>query len=347
MLRFWKKKQFWGTIIAVALLGFCVKDIRYSDLLTMLDRLQLIYLLPAIICSYLFVLTKAVRWRLLISQHRKIALPRLISLYAAGQVLNIVMPALTGQVGRMILFSRKEGLRKTFIFSTIVLEVIFDAISLVAFLLLTSLAFAFPDGYQYLSIVIASITLVVLALLYLVLNFREKLEGVGRRRLRDRWPGTYVTLIKFIRSFTKGMRALRSTQHFLGSLLLSLVNWAAHMLVVYFLLISFGYDLPLGAAASVMIINTLALLIPVTPGNAGTFEVAVSTSLVAFSVVRSDAVLLAVVLHLIDLLPIFSLGVGVLSAEKVSIRQIKEQHQEDTILSQVSEEGVLIEEETR
>ena len=345
MVKVLKNKRFWGTIIAVALLAYCVKDIRLVDLESLGQRIDMRYLIPAFICTFLFVITKALRWRLLVSQHKSIGRVRAVTLYSAGQILNIVMPALTGQVGRMFLFARREGMRKTFVFSTIVLEIMFDAMSLVGFLLLTSVAFVFPEKYRYLSIVLAVVTTSGMILLYLILRYQAQLEEHGRRRLRHRWPGFYIGIKKFIRSFTKGMEALRSSQQFFGSLLYSMVSWLAHMLVVWFLLKSFGYNLPLAAAASVMIINTLALMIPITPGNAGTFEVAVSTSLAAFSVGRTDAVLFAVALHLIDLLPILVMGAAFLQAEKVTLKELKSGHEETSILDEVSEEGVLVQED--
>ncbi|MCK4372865.1 MAG: flippase-like domain-containing protein, partial [candidate division Zixibacteria bacterium] len=258
-----------------------------------------------------------------------------------------VMPVLTGQVGRLFLFARKEGLRKTFVFSTIVLEVLFDALTLVIFLLLTSLAFVVPDSYRSAGIVIAVVTVTVLILFYMMLQFQGRLEDVGRRRLRNRWPSLYVGVLKFMRSFAKGIETLRSSQHFFGTFGYSLASWTAHTLVIYFLFKSFGLELPFAAAATVMIVNTLALMIPVTPGNAGTFEVAVSTSLSAFAVGRSDAVLFAVALHILDLLPVFAFGLSFLHMERLSIREIKLQHEDDMILDRVSENGTLIESEEK
>ncbi len=342
-LMFWKSKQFWGTIVAVALLGYCVKDITLEELRVLSERVDYWYLLPALLCTFLFVVLRALRWKLMISQHKQVKTGRLITLYSAGQVLNIVMPVLTGQVGRLFLFARKEGLRKTFVFSTIILEVLFDAISLVIFLLFTSLAFVVPDEYRSAGIIISVITLTLLVTLYLILNFQTRLEDIGRRHLRNRWPGLYVGARKFIRSFTKGIKTLRSSQHFISTFAFSLASWTAHVAVIYFLFLSFGFDLPFAAAAVVMIVNTLALLIPITPGNAGTFEVAVSTSLAAFAVGRSDAVLFAVALHILDFLPVFVLGMIFLRIEKLSISQIKSEHREKDILDHVSENGTLVE----
>ena len=185
----WKKKQFWGTLVAIALLAFCVKDIKLEDIESLSHRLDLLYLGPAIICSFAFIAIKGMRWRLIVSQQKKLKSLRTIALSSAGQMLNIIMPALTGQVGRLFLFSRHEGLRKTFVFSTIMMEILFDAISLIVFLLLTSVAFVFPEKYRFLSWVIGCFTGAVLILLYLFLHFQKPIEEFSKRHLRDRWPG--------------------------------------------------------------------------------------------------------------------------------------------------------------
>ncbi|UCG60644.1 MAG: flippase-like domain-containing protein [Candidatus Zixiibacteriota bacterium] len=343
---FLKKKQFWGTLVAIALLVYCVKDIRLHHLEALSERLDWVYLVPAVASAFVFMIARALRWRLMVSRNRSVPAGRVITLYSAGQILNIIMPALTGQVGRLILFARSEGLRKTFVFSTILLEVLFDAISLIIVLILTSLAFVLPAKYGPAGYIISALVAVVLILLYLILHYQHRLEDIGRKHLRDRWPGIYVSLRKSIRSFTQGLNLLRSSQHFIGGLFYSLLSWITHILVVYFLLRSFGFHLPIAAAASVMIINTLALMIPITPGNAGTFEFAVSTALAAFPEVgRSDAVLFALALHILDILPMMLLGFIYLKFARVSISELKEKHEDEDIFDRVSDDGTLIEDE--
>ncbi|MEW5795485.1 MAG: lysylphosphatidylglycerol synthase transmembrane domain-containing protein [Candidatus Zixiibacteriota bacterium] len=348
MAAFWKKKKFWGSLIGLVLLAYCVKDIRASELQLLLQRANLYYLIAAVASGALFIVLKAVRWRMVIAQQKQITLPRAITLYSVGQVLGMVMPALTGQVGRVVWFARKEGLRKTYVFSTLVLEILFDSISLIVFMFLTSLAFAFPSRYRYLSFVVAGITAGAVALLYIILHMQERLEEIARCRFRDRWPGFYITCKKFIRSFTKGIELLRSSQGTLGTLALSLASWAAHMLVVWFLIRCFGLPLPFAAAAVIMIVNTIVLMVPISPGNAGTFEVAVSTSLAAFSVGRSDAVLFALALHIVDLLPVFIFGYFFMHTEKLTLEELKAvQAEEDLIIDRIDEEGTFIEEKER
>jgi len=347
MAGFWKKKQFWGALIGIVLLGYCVKDIRLAELESLAHRVNAYYLIVAALTGFVFLWLKGIRWRGIVAQQKRVPMVRAVTLYSVGQLLGIVMPALTGQVGRILLFSRKEGFRKTFTFSTLVLEVLFDAVSLIVFMFVTSLAFAFPVRYRYLSFVVAGVTVAVLILLYMVLHFQGRLEGLGRKHLRERWPGFYIGSMKFLRSFAQGIELLRSSQHMAGSLSLSLAVWTAHMLVVWFLIRAFALPLPFAAAAVVMIVNTIVLMVPITPGNAGTFEIAVSTSLAAFSVGRSDAVLFALALHLVDLMPVFLYSFVYLHIDKTSLKEIKATEKEQTLLERIDEEGAFIEEEEK
>jgi len=323
-----KKKGLWGSLIAIGILIYLVKDIRGEDFQRLFERVNAYYLIPAILLQACMVILKASRWRTIIEKTKKIPFLRIIPLFAAGQILNIVMPMLTGQVGRLLLFSRKLGLRKTFVFSTFVLEVLFDAISLLLMIMLLSLAFVFPPEYRSISYVIAVFTVSAFTLLYLVLTFKNRLGKLGRKFLRHRWPGVYITLKKFSLSFTKGISLLRSTQYFFRTLLLSFMAWGSQILVVYCLFKAFGFQLPLVAAIVIMVINILALLIPITPGNAGTFELAVMAPLLAFKIPKSDAVLFALALHIADLLPIMLIGLLYFYTERMSIKEIVKEGEE-------------------
>ncbi len=344
---FWKKKQFWGTLLAVLLLAYCVKDIKISEVQLLLKRLDFFMLFLAIAGAYLFIIIRALRWKLMAEQQKKITVMQALSLYGAGQIVNMAMPVLTGQVGRMFLFSKKGGFKKTFIFSTIVLEILFDAIALIVFLVLISLAFAFPDKYRSLGMIIASVTISILALLYFMLHYKDKIDDFNRSKLRHKWPGAYIGIRKFLGSFTKGINMLKSSQHMIGSLAYSLMAWVMHTLSIYFLFKSFGFELPVATAATVMIINTIALMVPITPGNAGTFEIAVSRSLTAFAIGRSDAVLFALALHIIDFLPIFTLGIYFMRSEHISIKEIKKEQLGSGFQPRFSDDIDLVEDDEK
>ncbi len=338
MPAFWKKKQFWGSIIAIVLLAYCIKDISTAQIRVMYQSVNFYFLIPSIVLSFGIIIFKAVRWRIIIEKTKKVGLFRIISLFSAGQVINISMPALTGQVGRLLLFAKKESLSKTYVFSTIVIEILFDAITMLLFIILLSTAtFAFPPEYRSVSIILAVATASLVILLYLILHFEKQIGAFGKKILRGRWPGVYITLKRFSRSFTKGISLLRSTQYFFRTFMFSIASWVAHAFLIYFLFKSFGFELPIIAAVVVMVINTIALMVPITPGNAGTFELVVVAALLAYSIPKSDAVLFALALHILDLIPISIMGLFFLRSEKVNLREIQEQGEKEEILDRVDD----------
>jgi len=122
-----------------------------------------------------------------------------------------------------------------------------------------------------------------------------------------------------------------------------MLAWISHALLIYFLLKSFGFDLPIISAIAVMLINTIALIVPITPGNFGTFEFAVVAALLAYHVTKSDAALFAIALHILDLIPIFIMGLFFLKSEKMTIKEIQEEGEKEEILDQI--ENLVVEEQ--
>ena len=323
-----KDKQFWGVLIAVTLLGFSFKEIRWADLTSLSHRFNFWYVIPVVFLGVLLVISRAVRWQGLVRGAKHIPLRRVIPLYAAGQVLNTVMPALTGQVGRVILFSRKEKLKKTVVFSTFLMELVFDAITLLIFMGLTSFAFAFPNKYRPASYALGVVCILAFAILYGFLVFKEPIGRFGKKHIRHRWRGFYITVKKFSHSFATGVTALKSSTRMATSLSLSILGWILHGAMVYLLFQAFGFDLPFAASFVILVINTLLLMIPITPGNAGTFEIIVITALKWFGINRTDAALYAIALHILDVLPIFAVAAFYMRAQHVSLRQLTAQNAE-------------------
>jgi uncharacterized protein (TIRG00374 family) len=228
--------------------------------------------------------------------------------------------------------------------------VLFDAISLLIFIVtLSAASFAFPAEYRKIGFIIAFATVGLLIGLYLILHYEEPIGQIGKKLLRGRWPGVYITLKKFSRSFTKGIEMLKSSQYFIKTLFYSLASWVSHILVIYYLFKAFGLKLPILAATVVMVVNTIALMIPITPGNAGTFELAVVASLLAFKTVKSDAVLFALALHIIDLIPIFVMGSLFIFTKRVTIKEMKEfrEEGEKEEVMEVEDDSPLLTEEDK
>jgi uncharacterized protein (TIRG00374 family) len=324
MASIFRKKQFWGGLIAVGILVFLFYDLDLPRTLEVARDLKLIFIIPILIATTLLVVFKAMRWKTIVSKIKKVLFWPTLSLYATSQLIAVLLPALTGQAGRVILFSRKGNFSKTYAFSTIFLEIVLDGAGLIVLMLLSSSVFVFPEEYRFISYIIGVATLILLILFYVSLHFQKQLETLGYNKLRRRSMKVFLVLRKFLRSFNEGISVMKSTDKLFVVSLLTFLSWMAHIVSIYFLFYMFNFDLPIWAAVVVIIINYLALMVPVTPGNIGSFQLAVVAGLNIFKVPKTEAVLFSVILYLVDMLPMIVLSAFFLFKEKFSISEISE-----------------------
>ncbi len=319
-----KKKQFWGGLIAIGILVFLFYDLDLPQILRLARELRLVYLAPVLACTTLLIVSKTYRWKVIVSKVRSVLFWPTLSLYATSQLIGVLLPALTGQAGRVLLFSRKGNFSKTYCFSTIFLEVVLDGAGLIGLMLISSSVFVFPKEYRFVSYIIAGATLSVFALFYASLHFQEKLERLGHKKLRRRSLKAYLVLKKFLKSFNEGIAVMKSTDKLFFVSVLTFCSWASQVGSVYFLFKMFNFDLPIWSAVVVIIINYLALMVPITPGNIGSFQLAVVGGLNIFSVPKTEAVLFSVMLYLVDMIPMIALSSFFLFKEHFSISDISE-----------------------
>jgi uncharacterized protein (TIRG00374 family) len=327
MASFFMKKRFWGALIAVAILIFLFYDLDIPRTVEIARRLKVWYLIPALICSTFLVIFKTLRWRTIVSRIRRVLIWPTLCLYATSQMVGVLLPALTGQAGRIILFSKKGNFTKTFAFSTIFLEVALDGAGLLILMLLSSTVFVFPSQYRSISYVIAVATIIFFAVFYASLQYQGALERFGHDRIRRRWPRVYLILRKFLRSFNDGISIMKSADKITVTAAYTFLAWLMHVAAIYFLFKMFGLGLPAWAAVIIIIINYLALMVPITPGNLGSFQLAVVGGLNLFAVDKTVAVLFSVMLYAVDMLPMIALSICFLLKEHFSISEISEDEQ--------------------
>jgi len=303
----------------VGIFVFLFYDLNLSRTAEVARELKLIYLIPALACTTIWILLKTLRWVTIVGITRKLIFWPSLYLYSTAQVISVLLPALTGQAGRVLLFSKKGNFSKTYVFSTAILEIVLDGAGLISLMLLASTFFAFPEEYRFVSYIIAGATLLVLIIFYCSLNFQSKLESIGHRTLRRKSPKVYLIIRKFMRSFNEGISALRSTDKIFVMLAYTILSWIMHVGSVYFLFHAFNLDLPASAAMVVIIVNYLALMVPITPGNLGSFQLAVVAALNIFAVPKTEGVLFSVILYLIDMIPLLFFASFFVFKEQFSI----------------------------
>jgi uncharacterized protein (TIRG00374 family) len=92
-----------------------------------------IYIIPTLILIFMSHYLRAVRWSALIAPIKKVSVLNLFSATMIGFMANSVLPARIGEIIRPVMVAKKEKVKVTASFATVVMERIFDMLCVIVF----------------------------------------------------------------------------------------------------------------------------------------------------------------------------------------------------------------------
>ncbi len=287
------------------------------------------FLAAAFISAVAMNWSKSMRWRALVRDVKEISHVRTIALFHVTQMVNLSLPALTGQAARIVLLARQERLSKTFCATTVAMEVLFDGISLIALVYLASFIFDFPDWVRTVEIYAAIVIGAILLIVFITWRNQRALEYFGKTRIKRRFPKLYENLKNWAASVLSGMTSLKSSTRILEVSFYSVLIWFFHVGVTVMLILAFGLNVPAWAGVVIVIVNSFLLLVPLTPGNIGSFQLIVKGTLVElFNASNSEAFAISVAFHFMDVVPVFLVGIFFLFTHHITFKKLRAEAKE-------------------
>ena len=117
-----------------------MRKIEWSSLGTAFRDAKYIYIFPTIVLMFIAHYIRAIRWEVLISPIKKVSVLNLFSAIMIGFMANNVLPARLGEVIRPVMIARKEKIKVSASFATVVMERVFDILGIIV---IASLLFYF------------------------------------------------------------------------------------------------------------------------------------------------------------------------------------------------------------
>jgi uncharacterized protein (TIRG00374 family) len=218
------------------------------------------------------------------------------SYYMIGYMANVLLPLRAGEVIRPYLFGQRKGVATSAVLATVVVERLFDILSLLALIAVITAVMEIPPEVRQSAYALEAAALVLLALLWVGARTRSGVGPLGR--LLDLLPGQLGgTLEGWLRSARTGLATLRSPQAVAEVVLASLMMWFCNTLTLQSYLSAFGLDLPWHAPLFAIVVSNLGMMIPSSPGFVGVAHFLYVLSLSVFGVDRATALAFAVVAH--------------------------------------------------
>ncbi len=325
-MKFIKRKRFWGLLLAAGLLVYCFYDFDFHGVLAALSSLNIRYLIPLIFLEILIAVVRTLRLKIIIDPIKRVGFTYIFPTYCIGMMTNLLMPFLTGQVARLYIISKKTRLAKTFIFTTTVLEVLFDGMALLGIVLLISLFFVIPSQFKaWHFILLGGMVLAVLILLLILSRSQGKSHDFISRFTVHLPPATKKRIEDIKNSFLSGLQFLRSTRHLFVVSSLSLFSWLAQAAMVYLLILAFQFSISLWGAVIITAVVTIMLTIVIAPWNIGTFQAATVAAMQPFGITKPEALAFSFLLHVFVYLPPVILGAFFSFKEGLTFRELKDE----------------------
>ena len=316
-----------GLSVSVFFLYLAFRRIDPNKMGQALGAVRYPFLLIALLLLFLSHWLRAKRHRYFLEPIKPISTGSLFSALMVGYMANTLLPAHLGELVRAVLIGQKERIPKVSVLATIAVERIVDVFCLLILMGMTFIAYPFPEEIRlsgYLTFVFAA----VFGAFFLFLKKRPEkalslVEAVSRplsKKISDK-------LVELLGSFRDGLVPLQQPWHYAIVALLSVLVWACYAGLFFVTLYAFDfvktYHLPWSASLVVLVITTVSIVVPSSPGYVGTYHWLCMVALRLFGVSESPALSFAIVAHAISVLPVSLVG-GVLAwKEGISISKVE------------------------
>lgn len=297
-----------GLLFSIAGLIYAFHQFNWAEFIKLLQGVNYIYLLGAILLQLAAVWVRAVRWKWLLAPIKNISIKILFDATMIGYFGNNVLPLRMGELLRAYVVSNNSSISTSKVIGTLIVDRILDVLAVmilaIFFLFFTNLV----DIPKW--IVIPSIILILVLFISILTigNKNPNWDSIKKRKIVFQ-SKMGSKIFDIITNIVSGMSVLNKAPNKIGIYGFIVLLWT--MYYVSFVLIIKGVNLELSImnAGILYILLSLSISIPAAPGYIGTYHatcVAALTNIYNIGLGESQA--FAVLSHAVVFVPFVTIG---------------------------------------
>lgn len=309
-----KKKQIVLLIITIIFLVLVFNKIELDVLIETIKNFNLKHLILIITTFLLSLYIRGIRWKFLLMNDKKYSVLNLAEIFTVGNMLNIFLPARAGDFYRAYYLGDEKGEKKLKVFGTIILERLFDGITMFLFLLGAILLYSKAQWILNLTFSIGAVFILGTICVYLIFKYNKSKEVsrlICSKIKSEKICHIIKNLTTYLNIFIRGFSAFKKPLYMFLILLLSFLAWGLEAIVACIIINSFGLNLPITAGVFIMTLTAFSTMIPSTSVLVGPYQAAYILALGLFEISKSKALAISTV-HQIILVLIFTIVGGLL-----------------------------------
>jgi len=322
----WLRRHAWklvGCALSLLLVYLAFRKVDWAAMGAALRQANYWLLLAGAVVGLGGFVVRAVDWKYLLAPVGTFPALRLFPPVAIGYMANNLLPARMGEFVRAYVVGRREGVSKSSALATILVERIFDGLTLLLILAVVSIFFDFPQWVKVGGFMVAAVFIGLSGFLAVV---AVKL-AFGLRMLEitlGRWvPGAAERMKSRLTCFVAGLDIARHGRHALLAGLACMARWVFEACIYLSVVLAMGLDVPVHGVLFVMVVVNIAAMVPSAPGYVGPVQIGCVVSLAVFGVDETRAAAYSLLLHAAIFLPITFAGLVCFVRENMTLAALQ------------------------
>jgi len=307
-----KLKLVLGCLIGAVFLYLSFRNVSFTQMWEAFARANYWYLLAVVVVIFVSHYLRVLRWRILLYPIKQVDIGSLFSSLLIGYMANAFTPAHLGELLRAYVLGKKRGVSASSALATIVVERILDVFSLLGVMVLAIFVYPFPGWVKHAGYIMLAGSVCLFLFLVLLKKSYARIRRPMDFLMKPLPDHLREKVWEVLKRFVEGIVPLKSPLDYPIVILHSLLIWVCYGLIFHLSLLAFDfyevYQLPWLTSLILLVITTIGVVVPSSPGYVGTYHYLCQISLGLFGVPASPALSFATAVHAVNFAPVLIAG---------------------------------------
>ena len=319
-------------LLGIAVSALCVwlsmRDVHFGEVLHALRRANPWGFLLVMLVTLAGFWLRALRWRYFIQAGRPLGVGSLFSATMIGFMANNVLPFRLGEFVRPWALARREGLSKTTLLATVVVERAVDMLTLLGIFGVSMILHPIGESTEAGRLVQWGARLLLalcvgLTVLVIAIERSRRLAQSVLNLLTAPFPGpARERVAQMFERFLEGLGLFRDLRRLSLVFALSFTMFLCFAFALSVSLWSLAIPTPWYAGLVMLVITSIGIMVPAAPGYIGTLNIACTAGLALFAVGKAQSVPFSWFYFFSQWLPITAVGLVYLNREGLTLRTL-------------------------
>ena len=304
-----------GLLISALFVYLALRQVDLSRMWLVIRTADPVLFSLVVLLNLFQYVIRAWRWSILVEPVKKTALSNRLYALMIGFAANCILPARLGEIIRANTLAQREHISTSSTLGTIVVERIFDGLTLLLFLMIGLMGTTFSDEWRSVGASLRATGWFLLVAYVLLISFLVgfKVKAKLFLNLLDRLlflvPGRVRSkVVNIVWNFSLGLAMTKNPYQWVLVIFYSLLLWSASLCQIKLVELSIHLEMPLMAPFLVMAMASFGVMIPSAPGFIGTFHLSVQYAYLFYGVGKEEGLSAAILWHASFFFPTLILG---------------------------------------